>query len=235
MKDRTGLFLRHFMRREDAMKSRIFLPILLLAFASSAWPIPGDANGDGLANISDAVYLINHTFKGGEAPVSDEDADMNCDNSVDIADAISMIAHVFRGGPLPGCFPFGEVTDFSDCGGFGGAKSLVSPQSDQECIEYTYGDDNVLHLFHSNATFNCCPGQIITEVSVRNDTVFVAEDDLMEACRCICPFDVMIDVERLVSGQYTVYVTCPWPNDNRPISFPLDATAPASGVYCIEE
>ncbi len=31
--------------------------------------IPGDASGNGTVNVSDAVHLVNHVFKGGPAPV----------------------------------------------------------------------------------------------------------------------------------------------------------------------
>ncbi|NIP42880.1 MAG: hypothetical protein GWO41_18090 [candidate division Zixibacteria bacterium] len=35
---------------------------------SSAEYVCGDANGDGFLNVSDAVYIVNHVFVGGDAP-----------------------------------------------------------------------------------------------------------------------------------------------------------------------
>ncbi|MFH1700274.1 MAG: M28 family peptidase [Candidatus Zixiibacteriota bacterium] len=61
----------------------------------------GDANGDGTVNVADAVYLINHIFKGGPPPETVEIGDANCDGSVNVGDAVYLINHVFKGGPGP--------------------------------------------------------------------------------------------------------------------------------------
>ncbi|MFH1699471.1 MAG: hypothetical protein ABIE07_02695 [Candidatus Zixiibacteriota bacterium] len=65
----------------------------------------GDANGDNEANVGDAVFIINHTFKGGPAPDPFEACDSNCDVECNVGDAVYMINHVFKGGPAPcaGC------------------------------------------------------------------------------------------------------------------------------------
>lgn len=66
--------------------------------------IRGDANGDGLINISDVVHLINYLFVAGSpAPDPFEAGDANCDWAVDIADAVYIISYLFIGGPPPGC------------------------------------------------------------------------------------------------------------------------------------
>jgi hypothetical protein len=62
----------------------------------------GDANGDNSLNVADAVYLINHIFKGGPAPEPSAAGDPNCDQKVNIGDAVYMINHVFKSGPPPG-------------------------------------------------------------------------------------------------------------------------------------
>lgn len=68
--------------------------------------VPGDADGNGIVNVSDAVYLIAYVFGGGPPPQpvpGGGDADGNC--SVNISDATYVIDYVFYGGsyPLPGC------------------------------------------------------------------------------------------------------------------------------------
>jgi hypothetical protein len=64
----------------------------------------GDANFDALANIADAVYMINFVFKNGPAPVPLDAGDANCDGSANVADAVYLINYVFKGGPAP-CRP----------------------------------------------------------------------------------------------------------------------------------
>ncbi|MFH1699353.1 MAG: SBBP repeat-containing protein [Candidatus Zixiibacteriota bacterium] len=71
-------------------------------FAAFTWFHAGDANNDGEANIGDAVYIINHAFKGGPAPDPIEACDSNCDVECNVGDAVYMINHVFKGGPPPG-------------------------------------------------------------------------------------------------------------------------------------
>lgn len=61
----------------------------------------GDANNDEIANITDAVYLINYIFGGGDAPDPYEAGDTNCDDLVNITDAVYLISYIFNGGPEP--------------------------------------------------------------------------------------------------------------------------------------
>jgi uncharacterized protein (TIGR02145 family) len=63
----------------------------------------GDANGDGAANVGDAVFLINFVFKGGPAPERLEAGDANYDGQTNVGDAVYLINYVFKGGPAPNC------------------------------------------------------------------------------------------------------------------------------------
>jgi hypothetical protein len=61
----------------------------------------GDADGNGIVNISDAVYLISYIFGGGPAPLPDSAGDADCNGIVNISDAVYLIAYIFGGGPAP--------------------------------------------------------------------------------------------------------------------------------------
>jgi hypothetical protein len=61
----------------------------------------GDANGDGIINSADVVYLINYLFKGGPPPVPLEAGDANGDGIVNSADVVYLINYLFKGGPPP--------------------------------------------------------------------------------------------------------------------------------------
>ena len=74
--------------------------------------ICGDANGDMPVNVSDAVYLINFVFTGGDAPDPLESGEVNCDSSVNVSDAVYIINFVFTGGNNP-CDTSGD--DIPDC------------------------------------------------------------------------------------------------------------------------
>jgi len=67
----------------------------------------GDANGGGVINITDVVYLINYKFlvPPGPAPIPLEAGDANCDGTINITDVIYLINYLFLvpPGPPPGC------------------------------------------------------------------------------------------------------------------------------------
>jgi hypothetical protein len=65
---------------------------------------PGDADGNAIINISDAVYLIAFIFAPPSPPptpyaLCSGDADCNC--IVNISDVVYLINYIFGGGPAP--------------------------------------------------------------------------------------------------------------------------------------
>jgi len=63
--------------------------------------IRGDANGDGLVEISDVIRLFGYHFgTSGDLPCQDA-ADVNDDGIVDIADGIALLTYLFMGGTPP--------------------------------------------------------------------------------------------------------------------------------------
>lgn len=73
--------------------------------------IRGDCNGDGevKGQVTDAVFLLNYLFLGGEAPPCQAACDPNGDGVVDLSDAVYLLAFNFLGGPPP-------VAPYPDCG-----------------------------------------------------------------------------------------------------------------------
>jgi len=69
----------------------------------SAPYVTGDANGDGVIDLADVVYLVNYLYKGGDPPVPVEAGDANCDGVVDLADVVYLINYLYRGGDPPPC------------------------------------------------------------------------------------------------------------------------------------
>jgi len=71
----------------------------------------GDANNDLAVNISDAVYIINYVFVGGDPPNPLNAGDVNCDGTCNVSDAVWIINYVFIGGNLPCDTDGDEVPD----------------------------------------------------------------------------------------------------------------------------
>lgn len=65
--------------------------------------VEGDADGNGVVNISDAVFLIAYIFGGGSPPDPMGLGDADCNTLVNISDAVYLIAYIFGGGLPPGC------------------------------------------------------------------------------------------------------------------------------------
>jgi hypothetical protein len=63
----------------------------------------GDANANGLINLSDVIYLLNYLFRGGSSPCPMEAGDVNCDGAVNLSDDIILLNYLFRGGEAPSC------------------------------------------------------------------------------------------------------------------------------------
>ncbi len=61
----------------------------------------GDANHDDVIDIADPVFVINHIFKEGPAPITYEAGDANSDYMIDIGDAVYLIEFIFKSGPPP--------------------------------------------------------------------------------------------------------------------------------------
>ncbi|UCB52751.1 MAG: dockerin type I repeat-containing protein, partial [Candidatus Zixiibacteriota bacterium] len=63
--------------------------------------VRGDANSDGVINVSDVIYLINYLFRAGDPPEPVEAGDVNCDETTDLADVLYLVNYLYRDGPLP--------------------------------------------------------------------------------------------------------------------------------------
>jgi hypothetical protein len=70
-------------------------------YISSDQYICGDANFDQAVNVSDAVWVINYVFIGGDPPIPLASGEVNCDGSVNVSDAVWIINYVFIGGNAP--------------------------------------------------------------------------------------------------------------------------------------
>jgi len=62
----------------------------------------GDANSNSEITSADAIYLVNHVFKNGPAPVPcSAYGDVNCTGTLTSADIIILLNYIFRAGPRP--------------------------------------------------------------------------------------------------------------------------------------
>jgi hypothetical protein len=64
--------------------------------------VRGDADNNGIVNVSDAVYIQSYIFGNGPSPLPvTGTADVDCNGIVNVSDEISLIGCIFGGGPPP--------------------------------------------------------------------------------------------------------------------------------------
>ena len=64
----------------------------------------GDADGSGVIDVADIIYVINYLFKGTSPPDPLLAGEANCDGVVDVADVMYLINYLFGGTSAPGCY-----------------------------------------------------------------------------------------------------------------------------------
>jgi hypothetical protein len=199
----------------------------------------GDANGDSLSNIGDAVHIVSHVFRGGPPPVPLEAGDANGDGDLNIGDGVYIINYVFRGGQEPRCPPHvSMIADNLLCKSFENGIGPDSIPLNQDCVFWEYDGQSVLSIHHKNAGFNCCPLEQFAElVSFSNGVLVMAEDEILEGgwgCECLCLFDVDYSVKRLPPGEYTIRIIGMYLYGNPPLEFTVSLTdSPSDGSHCI--
>ncbi len=86
----------------DIGEDEVVINVTLNVTSLPCQGICGDANDDGSVNVSDAVYIINFVFVGGNPPQPIQACgDANSDASVNVSDAVYIINFVFVGGGAP--------------------------------------------------------------------------------------------------------------------------------------
>jgi hypothetical protein len=64
--------------------------------------LAGDASGDELIDLGDAIFLLNYLFRDDSPPTPFLAGDSDSDGSVTLGDVIHLLNYLFRSGPPPG-------------------------------------------------------------------------------------------------------------------------------------
>jgi Dockerin type I domain len=178
--------------------SLLFVLIISFGILQADIIPPGDTNGDGSTNISDAVWLINYVFTFGPPPYDFSAADVNNDCLVNISDAVMIINYIFIAGSPELVFGCTHQETTGICIG-----SKMDGDSSYVVIE-TLGND--LHIHHMNAYYNC--GLIYNiDYAFIGSTIIATEFDTGEPTDCYCYFDHLHSVYYdLENAEYTLII-----------------------------
>ena len=60
--------------------------------------IPGDANSDGLVNVTDIVATVNYIMNKSSTDFNEKAADVNSDGEVNVTDIVATVNIIMKGG-----------------------------------------------------------------------------------------------------------------------------------------
>ena len=63
--------------------------------------LPGDCGSQGEVNLTSAIFLLNHLFRGGSPPLCRAACDADGNGDINLTDAVATLNFLFRGGPPP--------------------------------------------------------------------------------------------------------------------------------------
>ena len=135
--------------------------------------------------------------------------------------------------------PIGIVVDYAGCKTFNGEGSAnvlanLNHDQSQDCIEYNYNGNGILQIQHVNAGFNCCPGKIVANIQIENNSIVIKEQETEALCLCLCLFDVNYKIENLKPGKYQLKIKELYTNEqDTELELMLDLSQATSGAFCV--
>lgn len=182
------------------LTSALVITIAVSAAEGGSAATCGDVNGDNQGpDISDIMYLVNHLFLQGPAPVDVSAADCTGDGYLDISDITALVNHLFVDFRACVCVSLLDHTDSSSSCLSYPSRRADGSENFFECLdnppdttEYMYAEwvPDELRVYHMNATYQCCLVYDYQWHYQSGDTVVFKEVDLGEPCDCLCPFNL---------------------------------------------
>jgi len=172
-----------------------------------------------------AIDTLGHEAKAnlhvlvGESPRCRFDLDQDADvDGVDLA-RFAEIFPIIDGGGVNLLRLFAGEYGRTDCPlwprieGYGNSGCLPGspintpedqyPWCGEDRIEVTVEND-LIHITHKNATYNCCPEDIKVSLSADGNVLMVTEEEIGGVCNCLCCYDVKSTITGLTSGMYVL-------------------------------
>jgi len=128
----------------------------------------------------------------------------------------------------------GSLVDIVGCKDQTAVRTDPSVRAVNDCIEFTYIQDNILLLTHINAGLNCCP-VLEPDITVGNGVIKIAEKEVEGLCDCYCLFDLHYMIVNVPPGEYTISVDEHYEREgDEKLEFTVDLDETSSGIHCVE-
>ncbi len=89
----------------------------------------------------------------------------------------------------------------------------------QTAVIFNYNGTDKLMITHINTGFNCCPGTIYSQVFLEGSKIVINENETTQDCRCLCLYDISIEVNNVSPGYYSIIFNEPYAEQGPPIEF----------------
>lgn len=112
----------------------------------------------------------------------------------------------------------------------------ILPGPYQDCLDWHFDGNGTLVLQHISSGFNCCPGEITSNVFIEGNTITVEELEETQGCKCLCLFDLTVQLQNLPAGTWIVRVLEPYVQETDTVmEFTIQLTSSASsGSVCYD-
>lgn len=167
--------------------------------ADFATVVPGDVDGNGVANIGDAVFLIGYIFGGGQPPENFSAADVNNDCVTNIADVVDLLEYIFV--PNQGPLTLGCQHQEKNSGCLSSPVESADDPGNGYMVLNVMGND--LHIYHIDAYYQCCLGYAV-DYRIDGFEITATESDTGDLCDCYCLFTLESVLYDLEDGEYAV-------------------------------
>jgi hypothetical protein len=102
-------------------------------------------------------------------------------------------------------------------------------------VSFEYNEFGTLSINHSDAGFNCCPGELGASFVIDGNTITITETEDLSGggCHCLCLFDLEYWITNVPPGEYDIVINGPYlPAGDQPLEFTLDLSSPTDGMHC---
>ena len=132
--------------------------------------------------------------------------------------------------------PAGSLVEYRGCKEFGMDGGSYDIPDELNCLEYDYDGAGFLQMTHINGRFNCCPEELLADISVNDSIITIVESErLDDGCFCLCLYDLDYEIENLPPGYYTVKVIEPHILlGEDALEFLMVLECDTSGIYCVD-
>jgi hypothetical protein len=128
----------------------------------------------------------------------------------------------------------GEV-EKSECKSSGKSEIIEAETPDTlTCIDYSYNStEKVLSIKHINTAFNCCPGEIECNISLKGDTIVINESETSSLCDCNCLYDLEFEIKNVEKIIYLLKLVEPYAGNEEKILFEVNLSKDTAEKWCI--